>query len=37
MRFDALPFSAGFTMSIGSKKSLRERRTYFLRTTSGVF
>jgi transposase InsO family protein len=34
-RFDALPFSTDCTMSIGSRKSLRERRMYFLRNTGG--
>jgi hypothetical protein len=36
MQFGALPFSADSTMSIGSRKWLRERCTYFLRNT-GIF
>ena len=34
MQFDALPFSADSTMSIGLRTSLRERRMYFLRNTA---
>ena len=33
-RFDALPFSADSTMSIGSRKLLRELRMDFLRSTT---